>query len=208
MSDKLKKAIDRMVEQSIREILPRVMNEVLLRTIASSGVIQESRPTGPAHQPEVAPRSRKPQPPAPRRKPVSNLRDLLDESAGAEMYSMGTSDDHDVQLREEEPPPPADRRSLVAQLPPELQAMAEDIDIDDDVLTEQAIEGGADPMDFHPANSIDNAGRRLGLDFRRMSQAVKLTEKKVPPKDRSHAQFEEQRLKRMREKLNDGKPVE
>lgn len=52
MSQKLKETIDRMVEDAIRRILPGVMNEVLLKTIANSGVIHEAR-SGVAEKPLV-----------------------------------------------------------------------------------------------------------------------------------------------------------
>lgn len=204
MNQKLKSAIDRMVEDSIRRILPQVMNEVLIKTIASSGVVQESR--GHLTKEQAA---------APIRPPVrakhlpSSLSQLLDPEAGSDFYqdpraAMAES------IREEEPAP---RGQVIAQriqnLPPGLQHLAEDVNMDDDggemwesdVGDSVVTSGGMGPP-------LDRAAAAVGLDFSRMKQSIQLTERKSSKQrvsaaeQAANAQFEENRLKRMREKLD------
>lgn len=103
----LKRTIDRMVAESIRRLLPEIMNEVLLRTIASSGIVNEA----PAPQPVARP-SRS------RRQPSTSLSDLLDESAGSEFYRK---DDY---VARAEPAPQLTQR--LSELSPELRSLAED----------------------------------------------------------------------------------
>lgn len=181
-----------MVEQSIREILPQVMNEVLLRTIAGSGVLTESRPAPPQPRPPKAPART-----MPRRTP-SNLREMLDDSAGAEFYSAATDEDlHEERFEERHDVP---MRERIQALPPELQHLAEDIELGDGDFLDESV----DPRTLAPP--LEQVGQRLGLDFTKMSKFVGPVTNKQP--DRSRAQFEEARIKRMREQLNDGKPVE
>ncbi len=207
MSKNLKDTIDRMVEDSIRRVLPGIMNEVLLKTIANSGVIREQAPARRAEPAQVAAPKRQ----APRR--PSSLEDILDDSAGSEFYT-----DPRVAMaeatRDEEPQAP--RAQGMAQriqaLPPALQHLAEGVNLDDD--------GGemwGDEQDSVPSGGsgppLDQAARAVGLDFSRMMQVAKVTESKKAPKmdaqDRAaNAQFDQMRLKRMREQLNGGKPVE
>lgn len=205
MSQKLKETIDRMVEDSIRRILPSVMNEVLLKTIANADVIREQAPRQP--QQPAAKRPKAGQRPA-------SLSHLLDPEAGADFYqdpraAMAES------LREE----PVPRGQLIAQriqsLPPALQGLAEGMELDDDggemwegPMGDSSVTPGA--ADMGPP--LDRAAKAAGLDFSRMKQAINLTEKKAPrvsAEDKmANAHFEQQRLKRMREQLNGGKPVE
>ncbi len=199
MSDKLKKTIDRMVEDSIRRILPQVMNEVLLKTIANANVIQEDRRrTNEQVRAPVQPPAR-----APRR--PSSLNQLLDESAGADFYS----DPRGVQ---EEPQP---RAQVIAQriqnLPPQFQALAEGMELDDDggEMWESDV-GDSTVPSAGPGPSIAAGARAIGLDFSKMKQAIGIVEKKKPTSSdaAAKAQFEEARIKRMREQLNGGKPIE
>jgi hypothetical protein len=206
VSDKLKKTIDRMVEDSIRRILPAVMNEVLLQTIANSNVIRESAAARQAQRPA-------PQPTSKGRKPTS-LNQLLDPEAGADFYQDPRAAVAES-LREEAPPVP--RGQVLAQriqsLPPELQHLAEGVDLDDD---------GGEMWDSDVGDSVPTAGmgppleraaQVAGLDFSRMRQAIQVTEKKAAPRvsaadKAANAQFEENRLKRLREQLNGGKPLD
>lgn len=107
MNQNLKKTIDKMVAESIRRLLPEIMNEVLLKTIANSGVLTE------------APRRATSPPPPPQRKPAKrpsmSMVDLLEEDAGSEFYRQ-----------EEAPPPPPVMSQRITSLPPELQELAAD----------------------------------------------------------------------------------
>ncbi len=206
MSRDLKKTIDRMVEDAIRRVLPGIMNEVLLKTIANSGVIREQ----PVRQQAVA-KQQAPRPQQQRPRRPSSLEDILDETAGADFYddpraAMAES------MREEEPPPRnnSQRQAAIQALPPELQGLAEGMELDGD----DGEMWGADD-DIVPSAAmgppLDRAAKAVGLDFSRMKQAIKVTEskKKIDAGDRAaNAQFEQQRLKRMREQLNGGKPIE
>lgn len=188
-----------MVEDAIRRVLPQVMNEVLIKVVAGSNVIQE--------------RAASPQRPAPRAQPrrPSSLSHLLDETAGADFYedpraAMAQS------IQEETPPRGQDIAQRIQSLPPALQQLAEgtmeddggemwESDMGDSVVVPSA--GNGPPL--------DRAAKAVGLDFSRMKQVANVTEskKRVDADDRrANAQFEAMRLKRMREQLNGGKPVE
>lgn len=206
MSKNLKETIDKMVEDSIRRILPQVMNEILLKTIANSQVMHEAR-GGVAPQTPAQPRQVQRQQ---SRKP-SSLSQLLDESAGADFYQ----DPREAmrQATYEEPPP---AQKAIAQriqtLPPALQGLAEGIELDDDggEMWESELGDAAVVPTAGMGPPVDKAAKALGLDFSRMAKAINVTEKKkrVDPADRAaNAQFEETRLKRMREQLNGGKPL-
>lgn len=229
MSANLKRAIDRMVEDAIRRILPGVMNEVLVATIArgTAGLVSEERP----QRPRKVPKKRKPvrearQPqrrtaPQPKKRRPADLSDLLtlDESAGAEFYqdprSINESQvDDDVEEYDDEPAEAPIARRIEA-LPPELRGLAEGLDLDDDG-GEMWGDGEHDSgMPSTPAigeiRNINEAAKHVGIDFSRMKSLIGKTSpvKRVDQEDaRANAQFEAARLKRMREKLNGGKPVE
>lgn len=206
MSQKLKETIDKMVEDSIRRILPQVMNEVLLKTIANSQVIQEAR-GGVASKPAPTQQPRKVQKQRP-----SSLSQLLDESAGADFYQ-----DPREAMRQAtyEEPPPAQKAitQRIQTLPPALQGLAEGIELDDDggEMWESELGDAAVVPTAGMGPPVDKAAKALGLDFSRMANAIKITEKKTKvdgADTAAKAQFEQQRLKMMRERLNGGKPLE
>ena len=201
MSDKLKKTIDRMVEDSIRRILPSVMNEVLLQTIANANVLRESRT--PAPEP-VASKSQAKRFAVQRR--PSSLDQLLDPEAGVDFYN-------DPRAVQEEPQP---RGQVIAQriqnLPPQFQSLAEGMDLDDDggEMWESDTGDSSPVVASGPGPSL-RQGQAAGLDFSRMKQSLGVVEKKkvlTGADAAAKAQFEEGRIKRMRESLNGGKPVE
>lgn len=210
MSDKLKKTIDRMVEDSIRRILPAVMNEVLLKTIANANVIREE-----TTKPIQVTRSGRPAAltPSGAMKRPSSLSQLLDESAGADFYQDPRA--AMVQAVQEEVIP---RGEVIAQriqsLPPALQGLAEGVDLDDDggEMWESDMGDSVSIPSAGMGPPLEKAAQVAGLDFSRMKQAINLTEKKsakaTAADKAANAQFEQQRLKMMRERLNGGKPVE
>jgi hypothetical protein len=209
----LQKAIDRMVEESIRRILPGVLTEVLVKTVANSGLLQErGERTQRAVQTQVPGR----QAPAPRKtRPTANsLRDLLEEDAGSEFYQDPRGAMHQQAQHEEEAPV---ERKQVAQrlqnLNPELRQLAEDIDFSDDGGEMWGDE--SDSMVVSPTNEIRDPNRvaaSVGIDFARMAKVIGETAPKAPKATRNDAlakaEFEEQRLRRKREMLNGGKPIE
>jgi hypothetical protein len=208
MSQKLKETIDRMVEESVRRILPQVMNEILVKTLANANVIGETRSA-----PQRAQAPAQPQRKAAKGQRPSSLSQLLDESAGADFYK----DPNEAMYRatqEEAPPQPAGQviAQRIQNLPPALQGLAEGIDLDDDGGEMWESQYGDSFPTAPMGPPIEKAAAAIGLDFSRMAKAINITEKKtakVAPADRAaNAQFEQARLKRMREKLNDGKPVE
>lgn len=234
--NKLRAVIDRMVEDSIRRILPKVMNEVLLRTIADSGVLSESRERTPRHvrkKPGPKPklkqrrdmaeqRQARPQKPVQQRPRRVELNDLLDESAGAEFYedprirqAKAKQEEYEVEidLHEEE-----EREAALvdprAMLNPALRSLAEDIEVSDEDDGGMWQPGEHDAVavvpDLPPVKDLDRAAKAVGIDFSRMASTIAKTSPtaKVDPQDvRNRAMFEERRLKAMRESLNGGKPV-
>lgn len=214
MSD-LRRTIDRMVEDAIRRILPGVMNEVLVTTIArgTAPVVTEERPRrrvpkqgqkrAPGREQRTAPKRQKASP-----KRRVDLTDLLDESVGAEFYQ-------DPRSLYADEPSPADQppsRAKIKDLPPDLQELAEGIDLDDDngeMWGDNEHDSGAAPVAPEIKN-INEAAKVAGVDFSRMRAVIgKTTAKKPAAEDlRAQTQFEQARLQRMRVKLNDGKPIE
>ena len=206
-----------MVEDAIRRILPEVMNEVLIKTIANANVLQERTPRRVAQTVEKYERIKEDQSPAHRnaknvqmpRKPTS-LSQLLDPEAGADFYRDPRAAMEEA-VREEPVQAPLAQR--IQSLPPALQQLAEGMDLDDDggEMWESEIGDSAIPT-AGMGPPLERAAQVAGLDFSRMQRAIQLTEKKVPKVDRSdakaQAQFEEQRLKMMRQRLNGGKPLE
>lgn len=204
MSQKLKEQIDRMVEESIRKILPQVMNEILVKTIANAGVIKEQRAPVPV--------TARPQPK--RTAPVrtsrpSSLDQILDPEVGADFYQDPRAAMTEA-MRIEDSPPPSNQviAQRIQNLPPELQHLAEGMDIDDDggEMWEDEMGDSAVPVATNEA-SFERA-QSAGINFARMKQAIGITEKKkvADSSDRAaEAQFEALRIKRMREQLD--KPV-
>lgn len=156
----LKETIDRMVEDSIRRILPTVMNEVLIKAIANSGALTEGRPVRrkpmkrrkPVRE-ERAPQARAQARPAPKGRPTKRkLDELLDsirnDANGAEFYqdpralmteapepAYDEPDEEEYEEEDEAPPPSAPKRqaeSRLQNLPPELRGLAEDMIVDGD----------------------------------------------------------------------------
>ena len=226
-SAKLHAVIDRLVEDAIRRILPTVMNEVLVRTIANSGALSEDRARPPRQM------RRKPGPkkrtkaqlierrqarrtePEVTRRPArpTDLKQLLDESAGAEFYGDPASSEYEVEIEGGDPIEPT--RSAKETLNPALRALAEDIELpeDDDGDMWQPGEydsAGSGPSQ-PPIKDVGRAAASLGIDFSRMAETIAKTSPavRVDAADvRARAQFEGQRLKRLREQLNGGKLVE
>lgn len=204
----LQETIDRLVEDAIRRILPTVMNEVLMRTIVGSGALAEQRQ--PRRKKRVPVRAkakpaRKGRPPVQER--IRDLRNLLDESAGAEFYGEGEVEPI-VETRT-----PARRASSLA---PHLQALAEDVaELPDDDGGE-VWDGRGDSTGLAPAPAaiadLGRAASAIGVDFTRMAGTIKVTSDarpKVTSDDlRAKEQFEARRLKALRESLNGGKPLE
>jgi hypothetical protein len=188
-----------MVRESLERLLPEVMNEVLLRAIANSGVMTERREPA-SRQPPVRPQARRSsQQQKPRRPDLSGY---LDESAGADFYERAVSrmpqrdDDATEETVSEERQAPS-LSSRLNSLPPELREMAEDMDLSADTDF-----GSVDP-------SPVAAGKSIGLDFSAMKRTINMTEgSKGPALDpRAKAKFEEQRIARMRAELDGGKQV-
>lgn len=224
MSSKaLREMIDRMVEESIRRILPSVLNEVLVRTIANSGVIREERsPQQLARrlQPQ-RPQARPPARKAPRAGRRPDLSELLDESAGADFYrdpralmtETPAPDSYEPEEEEAEERRPA-LESRIASLPPELRGLAEDIDLDDggemwgDDEHAPMLES-SDPM---PIRDVSRAANAVGVDFSRMKNVIaatspKRTDRSEAAEDaKARAEFERNRIARMREMLGATKP--
>jgi hypothetical protein len=148
---------------------------------------------------------------------------MLDDSVGAdayEEYEARTTRPPSRQVPQPEPefdevPAPALAQRLAA-LDPSLRAMAEGLVMPDD---DDGVEMWGDEHDSTAIGSVASsevrdvtaAAKKAGMDFSRMRNLI---EKTSPPKGvdledaKARASFENQRLKRMRERLNDGKPVE
>lgn len=230
----LQAKIDFLVETAIRRILPKVMNEVLLRTLADSGVLAEDRPR-PVRR-KKAMKRRMQRPPEPRqvreerqpRRPLppkrSNLNEVLDDSIGSDAYEQyearaprRSQPEPEPDFDDHEPEPPARAVSQrLAALDPSLQAMAEGLVMPDDDGGEMWGDGELDSTSIAPAavsevRDVMGAAKRVGMDFSKMRALIDKTSgtSKADAEDmKARASFEAQRLKRMRERLNDGKPVE
>lgn len=219
MSD-LRRVVDRMVEDAIRRILPEVMNEVLVAAIArgTASFITEEHPKrrppkrkrrAPVREQQAA-IAKKGQKSLPKRK--VELTDLLDDSVGAEFYQDPRS------LYTDEPSPAEQSpvrqiTDVVRDLPPDLQELAEGIDLDDDdgeMWGDHEHDSGLPAPSAHEIKNINEAARIAGVNFGRMKAVISKTTPKRPTADdiRTQTQFDQGRLRRMREKLNDGRPVE
>lgn len=214
--DALKKTIDRMVEDAIRRILPDVMSEVLLRTVANAGVVTEKKAPQQKSRPQnVASPQTSHARPARRKPSISSLREILQEDAGAEFYQdprgtpPQTMDDVDLELDDDQDDAPVREVRNHVMSNPMLAQMAEGIDLDDDGVGEMwdgtsgdSAVGSVDPTPIRDPNA---AAARVGIDFNRLSKVVKQTSP-VQKRQDSHdaaakAQFEQGRITRMREQL-------
>ena len=212
MSDSLKKTIDRMVEQSIRRILPSVMNEVLVATIAR-GIPQEISESAPKKPPRPK-KQRQPKEQAPQRKPKRPVKDLSeilsrDDSVGADFYSRGLHEEVEREPEPKMPQPELARR--IEGLPPELRGMAEGMSIDEDEGESWDDESMAIAPAASEIRNVNEAAQRAGIDFSRMKAVIGRTApaKRVDSEDaKAAAQFEQARINRMRQQLNGGKPIE
>lgn len=106
---KIQNVIDRMVAESIRRQLPQIMNEVLIKTIADSGVLSERRAPQAQRRAPVQERS------------MGSLRDLLDDAAGSEFY-------RDEPMARSEPA----LTQRLAQVPQHLREMLETVEVPDE----------------------------------------------------------------------------
>ena len=200
--NQLKAAIDRMVEDAIRRILPDVMNEVLLRTITNGGLIREA-PVPVRAEPQ---RPRQPQPKRASAPPVGSLRDLLDEQAGSEFYEREAP----VFVPEPEPVHETAAAKRLAALPPMLRELAEDVDLDDgggEMWGDDEFAPTSEPVSAQaPSLNIDHAARVAEVDFSRARTLIERTEGSKPKEtsaDRAaKVQWEMQRLERMRNSLD------
>lgn len=247
----LKATIDKMVRESIQRILPEVMNEVLLRTLANANVVQEQR--------QPASRRQVPQGPskaAQRAQQLAgvdrgrSLRDVLQaEESGVDFYERAEKmmsgrqvppvprqnfapqpihEQHDYEFDFDDDEQADPRESLreqviaqrISQLPPQLQALAEDTfnhAMDDDVVGEMwgddemapDLDGFAGDSDMvqpkAPPLNIERAARVAGVDFSRAQKLMQITEKKtkVNAADKlAEAQWKQEQLERYRESLN------
>lgn len=210
----LQRAIDRMVGDAIRRILPEVMNEVLIRTVANAGVLREAASIAPSKpQPKrQAVQQRKPARPRP-----GSLSELLDVEAGTEFYqdprqamrehTTRDEPDQDEDEQHEDGPnrPPVSR---IAHLSPELQALAEGMELDDDGGEMWDDSELSTPTVLARADEIRDpnvAAERVGVDFSRMAKVIKETSKKDVRKTAAdvaaEAQFQQQVLERRRAQL-------
>lgn len=236
-SSALKETIDRMVEDAIRRILPNVMNEVLVRTLAGAGVVTEDRPrrkpmkrkpVREARQ-QKSPPPKKAAPPQKRRGPAK-LREMLDglrdETAGADFFHDPRAErerfepepqDDDFEIEAEEPQTRRQIDSRISSLPPELQGLAEGMSLDDDDgemwgddESDSAPVSAADPR---PIGDVQRAAKAVGVDFSRMKGVIaattpqKVDRREAAEDARNRAQFEASRIARLRESLGGVKPV-
>jgi len=194
----LKKAIDKMVEESIRRILPNVLNEVLLRTIAGAGIVAEApKPQRAKERPMgLGKRSNAPA--------KRSLREqLLDETAGTEFYQQDpdfVAPKFSQPLREEPASQPAVAQRIQS-LPPMLQEMAADIDMSEFDGGEMWEDG--ELIDSSgPGPKLESAAAHVGIDFDRIRRLTEATSAPKAVPDDSRSKFEEARINRMREKLD------
>ncbi len=241
MSKGLKETIDRLVAESIRRILPGIMNEVLLRAVANSVVIQETSSPPVRKKPGPKPKARQVQIREARapelqtkrskqRKGRAGLNDLLnsvrDPEAGSDYYtdpralfspdSQDINESVDVEVDDIDDAPVRQQKvskaaARVNTLAPHLRGLAEGVQLDDD--TEEMWEAGehdsAPPVASAAPGEIRDVGRaasQVGVDFSRMKSIIGATAApvaRVSAQDRADkAQFEQNRLARIREQLN------
>lgn len=216
-----------MVADSIRRILPTVMNEILIKTIAGAGVVKESvtKSTGKRKYQkrsrplaEVAtPVRQGPRKLPPKKKVLETLGKLLDQSAGSEFYHQSQNEESEIEEEDiiDEDEQHVTTQDRMANLAPHLRTLAEGMSvIDDDKqmwgADEHDSSSSTSQAEDGPPVDIDSGAKKLGMNFSKMQSIIGPTaKKKVASDDRAaHEQFEKRRLKLMREKLNGGRPVE
>lgn len=231
----LKQMIDRMVEESIRRVLPSVMNEVLIRAAVSARAqtLDEDADEAPARRKTrrkrkpIAERKAKPQQkqqPKTRRAQKPDLSSYLDEAVGADFYNDPRSaympdaepveESYDIDMDDDEPQPRVDER--LQHLPPELRSLAEGMTLDEDEGEmwgpDEHDSGMAESVaasDPNPIRDVSRAAQAVGVDFSRMKAVIGKTDPKKARQDaddaRAKAQFEMNRIRMLQERLN--KPV-
>ena len=193
-----------MVEESIRRILPSVMNEVLIKAVASTMVISE-----PAKLRQVV---SKPQQRSIKSQQTGNsgksLREILHaEDAGADFYDSLKQDDFSDDVVVENNTKSMAQR--IQSLSPELQSLAEGIVIDDggemwddDISTQEFSSVRSDLATVR--DPVADASK-IGLNFSRIRDVAMAGIKKNSTNNLNDsaaaASFDELRLKRMRESL-------
>lgn len=242
--------IDRMVRESIERLLPEVMNEVLLRTLAGSGVLREQAPAQRPAAPQRQQPKRKPAQPSASQRAQElaginrsmSLREALNaDSSGADFYEQAERmmrppsprpapiqevieyDDPDSYEYEDEAPVQSHRQQVMAQrlsqLPPQLQALAEDTfrlvegDEGDDEMwgdNEFAPDITEPSQASAPPLNIDRAAKAANVDFNRAQQLLGLTEQKKPTRVdpdefRRQQQWKLEQLERKRRELESQK---
>lgn len=170
---KLKKLIDKMVAESIRQLLPEIMNEVLIKTIVNARVMTEA-PKRASVPPPQAPKR-------PAKRPSMSMVDLLEEDAGAEFYRR-EEPVMQMEIPEEIHPQIAQR---ITQLPPGLRELAEDSM--ESIMMEEVV----------PEVNLQQAG----LDFSRMRAAMGLVEERAIKPVAKDPRLEEARIERNRQML-------
>lgn len=194
MSQKLKEAIDKMVEDSIRRILPSVMNEVLIKVIASSSSpISEKRVVN-QRQPKPPQQVQKSRTPA--------LQSMLDEMKDEFLNENNEFEEHE-QIQEVALP----QKSIaqrINSLPPALRGVVEEMSEDYDSIGEMWDDNFASPVneDVGAVRDPARAAASIGIDFSKMKNAIKANSNKSSNDDaRNKAEFEMNRIKRLRESL-------
>ena len=211
----LKETIDRMVEDSIRRILPEVMNEVLLKMVARGGLVSERsvpvRET-PVPQRQPAPAPRQPQRSAGQR--PSSLRELLDPTAGTDFYQDPREAMRQATVEEAIPPRQGTMAQRIQNLPPMLREMAEETLEDDDGIGEMWGDNEFAPMTealnpSAPNLNLDQASRVAGVDWSRARELMGHVEApkiaKTAEDIQAEIQWKAQQVERERERLNNMK---
>lgn len=225
-NQQLRKAIDKIVEDSIRRILPAVMNEVLLKTLANSNVqtvneerVQKRTRPDDNRVPSLRSKTEKLKQKINSNKAAASgksLREMLGvENAGADFYEAIQNNQSPASLIMQEEMGSQDLgeswddeeqdqvASRINNLAPGLRHLAEGMELPDvgemwGSESDSAVTNGPTSASFQKAANI-------GIDFNRMKNVIKETSpqsKKVSHEDADNrARFEEQRIKRMREKL-------
>ena len=217
----LRQTIDRMVEDAIRRVLPSVMNEVLLKTLTSSGALQPLREVRTAPKGKPAPKARKPLPvkqsqARPKQKPPqrnSALAQLLETrgEAGAEFFQDPRGRDYEVDTSDLDepyaPPPAPNMNERMSAIAPHLRSLAEGM-VPDVGESEEWGDGefSSAPAPIAPGEvrDIGRAAEAVGMDFSRMKGLIGKTS---PVKRVDHsaaeanAKFNEGRIARMRQSL-------
>jgi hypothetical protein len=117
----LKATIDKMVQDSIRRILPEVMNEVLLKALTQQNVVQEQRRPQPQRQqpqrqqPQAQPNMRRQQQLAGVDRSMSLREALQSDDAGADYYEQAEQAIQSRQPQRQAPRQQPQRQQVVEQ---------------------------------------------------------------------------------------------